>query len=99
MFVFCPGTQIEKDAEAIESTEHYGSPDKIASGIIAIVDCYCDAKHHNGQACDFGGAILLFGLEMACRTEALRESTKNGKFVHNPSRGAEVLSDLSTTQK
>ena len=99
MFFFCSGTQIEKDAEAIDATEHYGSPDKIASGIVAIVDCYCDAKHHNGPACDFGGAILLFGLEMACRTEALRERAKTGKIRAQPlSRGGSAFGSKHNTK-
>ena len=69
---------------AIAGNNFYGDMNRLASAIVPLMDSYCDLKHHNGPACDWGGAILLMGVELGSRTTALLEKTKNGEIRAQP---------------
>ena len=83
----------------LRGNEFYGDLNRLASAIVAIVDCYCDQKHHNGPACDWGGAIMLLGVELGCRTTSLLEKTKNGEIRAQPlSRGGSAFGSKHNTR-
>ena len=76
----------------IAGNNFYGDMNRLASAIVALVDSYCNPKHHNGPACDWGSAILLLGVELGSRTTALLEKTKNGEIRAQPlSRGGSAF--------
>ena len=65
---------------------------RLTLAIVTLVDSYCDPKHHNGPACDWGGATLLISVELGSRTSALLEKTKNGEIRAQPfSRGGSAF--------
>ena len=77
---------------AIAGNNFYGDMNRLALAIVTLMDSYCDLKHHNGPACDWGSAILLLGVELGSRTTALLEKTKNGEIRVQPlSRGVVLL--------
>ena len=73
---------------AIASNKFYGDLNRLTSAIVTLVDSYCDPKHHNKPACNWGGAILFLGVELGCRTTALLDKAQNGDIRAQPlSRG------------
>ena len=81
---------------AIAGNNFYGDMNRLALAIVALVDSYCDPKHHNGPACNWGSAILLNGVELGSRTTALLEKTKNGEIRAQPLWRGVVLLGRST---
>ena len=77
-----------EDYPGIAGNKFYGDLNRLTSAIVTLVDAYCDPKHHNGPACDWGGAILLMGVELASRTNALMHKVQTGEIRAQPlSRG------------
>ena len=76
----------------LAGNKFYGDLNRLTSAIVALVDAYCDPKHHNGPACDWCGAILLMGVELASRTDALLDKAEFGEIRAQPlSRGGSAF--------
>ena len=83
----------------VAGNQYYGDINRITLAIVALVDAYCDPKHHNGPACDWGGAILLLGVELGSRMTALLEKAKNGEIRAQPlSRGGSAFGSKHNTR-
>ena len=80
----------------LAGNKFYGDLNRLTLAIVALVDAYCDPKHHNGPACDWGGAILLMGVELASRTNALLDKAQFGEIRAQPLSGGVVLLDRNT---
>ena len=81
-----------EDYPGIAGNKFYGDLNRLTSAIVTLVDAYCDPKHHNGPACDWGGAIILMGVELASRTNALLHKAQTGEIRAQPlSRGGSAF--------